>query len=312
MVQGGRILARMPVLVTRDYPDHELLLKAIRKTIEELREHNSEVAAVGAGLPGMIDSINGRVYQLSNVAGWEDVPLTALLEEWTGLPAAIDNDANAMAYAEWIYGAGNGGVNVVCVTFGTGVGGGLILDGKLYRGSQLGAGEIGQMMIDPDGPKGQYGNDGALEKYVGNFQITERAQALYRESGLTKSQKDCSPKALQAAAEPVTRLPGKFGRKWVRDRHHALQHRLVTKSRSNRHGRRSGQCRRVCFRSNPAGDHGADDEDFSRKPDDRVRKIGQRRRDHRRRRARAREKEGVVSLISSRRPRLFRDSFAGE
>jgi glucokinase len=70
VVQDGRILARMPVLVTRDYPDHELLLKAIRKTIEELREHNSEVAAVGAGLPGMIDSVNGRVYQLSNVPGW--------------------------------------------------------------------------------------------------------------------------------------------------------------------------------------------------------------------------------------------------
>jgi glucokinase len=201
VVQGGRIIARMPALVTRDYPDHALLLKAIRKTIEELREHNSEVAAIGAGLPGMIDTVHGRVYQLSNVPGWEDVPLTALLEEWTGLPAAIDNDANAMAYAEWLYGAGHGGVNVVCVTLGTGVGGGLILDGKLYRGSQLGAGEIGQMMIDPDGPKGQYGNDGALEKYVGHFQITERAQMLYHDSGLTKSRKDCSPEALQAAAD---------------------------------------------------------------------------------------------------------------
>lgn len=201
VVQGGRIIARMPALATRDYPDHELLLKGIRKTIEELREDNSEVAAVGAGLPGMIDSVNGRVYQLSNVPGWEDVPLTALLEEWTGLPAAIDNDANAMAYAEWLYGAGRGGVNVVCVTLGTGVGGGLILDGKLYRGSQLGAGEIGQMIIDPDGPTGQYGNDGALEKYVGHFQITERAQGLYRDSGLTKSRKDCSPKSLQAAAD---------------------------------------------------------------------------------------------------------------
>jgi glucokinase len=201
VVQGGRIIARAPALVTRDYPDHALLLKAIRKTIEELREHNSEVAAVGAGLPGMIDSVHGRVYQLSNVPGWEDVPLTALLEEWTGLPATIDNDANAMAYGEWLYGAGHGGVNVVCVTLGTGVGGGLILDGKLYRGSQLGAGEIGQMMIDPDGPKGQYGNDGALEKYVGHFQITERAQTLYRDSGLTKTRKDCSPEALQAAAD---------------------------------------------------------------------------------------------------------------
>ena len=78
-------------------------------------------------------------------------PLTALLEEWTGLPAAIDNDANAMAYAEWLFGAGHEGVNVVCVTLGTGVGGGLILDRRLYRGSRLGAGEIGQMTIDPNG-----------------------------------------------------------------------------------------------------------------------------------------------------------------
>src|SRR6478752_5695856 len=183
VVQGGRIIARMPALVTRDYSDHALLLKAIRKTIEELREHNSEVAAVGAGLPGMIDSVHGRVYQLSNVPGWEDVPLTALLEEWTGLPAAIDNDANAMAYAEWLFGAGREGVNVVCVTLGTGVGGGLILDRKLYRGSRLGAGEIGQMTIDPNGVPGQYGNFGALEKYVGHRQIAERAQALYHKAG---------------------------------------------------------------------------------------------------------------------------------
>ena len=148
----------------------------------------------------MVDSINGRVWQLSNVPGWEDVPLTALLEEWSGLPAAIDNDANAMAYAEWLFGAGHEGVNVVCVTLGTGVGGGLILDRRLYRGSRLGAGEIGQMTMDPNGPPGQYGNNGALEKYVGNVQIAERAQALYREAGVAKTQEECSPLGLEVAA----------------------------------------------------------------------------------------------------------------
>jgi len=206
VVRGAEIVARHPSLITQDYRDHELLLRAIRETIEELRRSNPEVAAVGAGLPGIIDSVNGRVYQLSNVPGWEDVPLTSFLEEWTGLPAAIDNDANAMAYAEWLFGAGHEGTNVVCVTLGTGVGGGLILDGKLYRGSQLGAGEIGQMIIDPNGPKGQYGNNGALEKYVGNFQIAERAQALYRESGLTKSWEECSPLALENAARAGDRV----------------------------------------------------------------------------------------------------------
>ncbi len=200
VVVDGKIVARLPPLRTHDYARHDSLLTAIRQAIEELRKQHPEVAAVGAGLPGMVDSINGRVWQLSNVPGWEDVPLTALLEEWSGLPAVIDNDANAMAYAEWLFGAGHEGVNVVCVTLGTGVGGGLILDRRLYRGSRLGAGEIGQMTMDPNGPPGQYGNNGALEKYVGNVQIAERAQVLYREAGVAKTQEECSPLALEVAA----------------------------------------------------------------------------------------------------------------
>ena len=163
VVSDGKIVGRITPLRTLDFAGHDPLLAAIRAAIDELRRQYPEVSAVGAGLPGMVDSINGRVYQLSNVPGWEDVALTALLEEWTGLPAAIDNDANAMAYAEWLFGAGRAGTNVVCVTLGTGVGGGLILDRKLYRGSRLGAGEIGQMTIDPNGVPGQYGNFGALE-----------------------------------------------------------------------------------------------------------------------------------------------------
>jgi glucokinase len=200
VVVDGKIVARLPPLRTHDYAGHDSLLAAIRQAIEELQKQHPEVVAVGAGLPGMVDSINGRVWQLSNVPGWEDVPLTALLEEWSGLPAAIDNDANAMAYAEWLFGAGHEGVNVVCVTLGTGVGGGLILDRRLYRGSRLGAGEIGQMTMDPNGPPGQYGNNGALEKYVGNVQIAERAQALYREAGVAKTEEECSPLGLEVAA----------------------------------------------------------------------------------------------------------------
>jgi glucokinase len=200
VVVGAKIVARLPPIRTHDHADHDSLLQAIRAAIEELRRQHPGVAAVGAGLPGLVDSINGRVWQLSNVPGWEDVALTALLEEWTGLPAAIDNDANAMAYAEWLYGAGHEGVNVVCVTLGTGVGGGLILDRKLYRGSRLGAGEIGQMTIDPDGVPGQYGNYGALEKYVGHVQIAERGQVLYRAAGFTKSLEECSPIALEKLA----------------------------------------------------------------------------------------------------------------
>lgn len=201
VVAGGKILEFAERIPTRRHAGAEALLAAVLDAVKSLRAKHPEVCAIGAGLPGIVDSINGRVGELTNVPGWKDVGLTKLLEERTGLPAMIDNDANAATYAEWLFGAGRDGINVVCMTLGTGVGGGLILDGKLYRGSQLGAGEIGQMTIDPNGVPGHYGNFGALEKYVGNNQIAQRAQVLYREAGLTKSEEECSPLALQNAAD---------------------------------------------------------------------------------------------------------------
>ena len=201
VVAEGRILEFAERIPTRSHQGAEALLSAVMQAVEGLRAKHPDVCALGAGLPGMVDSVKGRVLELSNVPGWKDMALTKLLEERTGLPAAIDNDANAMTYAEFLYGAGRDGRNVICVTLGTGIGGGLILDGKLYRGSQLGAGEIGQMTLDPHGVPGHYGNFGALEKYVGNVQIGQRAQVLYREAGLTKSDEECTPLALQNAAD---------------------------------------------------------------------------------------------------------------
>ncbi|HEY2800355.1 MAG TPA: ROK family protein [Chthoniobacterales bacterium] len=201
VVEDGKIIEFAERIPTRRHAGADSLLAAVVEAAQELRKKHPEVCALGAGLPGMVDSVHGHVHELSNVPGWKDVDLTELLEDRIGLPVAIDNDANAATYAEWLYGAGRNGVNVVMVTLGTGVGGGLILDGKLYRGSQLGAGEIGQMTIDPRGVPGHYGNFGALEKYVGNNQIARRAQALYRENGLTKSEEDCSPLILERAAD---------------------------------------------------------------------------------------------------------------
>ena len=89
VVRDGKIVARLEPIRTLDHLGHDSLLNAIREAIEELRAQHPEVTAVGAGLPGLIDSVNGRVWRLSNVPGWEDIRLTALLEEWTGLPAAI-------------------------------------------------------------------------------------------------------------------------------------------------------------------------------------------------------------------------------
>lgn len=158
------------------------------------------VAGIGIGLPGIIDSVNGIVHGLTNVAGWNEVPLREIMRQRTGLVTTIENDANAMAYGEWKHGAAAGTRHAVCITLGTGVGGGLILDGRLYRGAQLAAGEIGHMSIDYKGLPGPYGNFGGLEEYVGNNQIAGRAVALYAAAGQPRTAAQCTPLELDKAA----------------------------------------------------------------------------------------------------------------
>ena len=200
VVSGREVIARSQPIPTRQHTSADSLLAVVFRDVAILREQHPEVGALGAGLPGIIDGINGRVRELTNVPGWRDVPLAALLSEATGLPAIIENDANAMAYAEWRFGAGRDRPNVICMTLGTGVGGGLILDGKLFRGSQLGAGEIGQMILEPRGIPGRYGNFGALEKYVGNRQMSERAQRAYATAGIVRPTEELTPLFLEKAA----------------------------------------------------------------------------------------------------------------
>jgi glucokinase len=111
---------------------------------------------------------------LTNIEGWVGVPLVRLLEERFRIPARVDNDANAMAIGEMRFGIGKGYRHAVFVTLGTGVGGALLLDGRLYRGAHSMAGEIGHLSIDWQGPASPQGR-GTLERYVGNRQIVERA-----------------------------------------------------------------------------------------------------------------------------------------
>ncbi len=200
VVEAGQLIAHSEAIETQDYKDAESLIGEILRTIAALRAAHPEVAAVGVGLPGFVDSVNGIVHELTNVAGWDEVPLRAMLAERSGLPAIIENDAKAMAYGEWKYGAAQNGRHVVCVTLGTGVGGALILDGRLYKGAQLAAGEIGHASIDYRGVPGPYGGRGGLEEYVGNQQIAERAVEYYRAAGREVTAEHCTPYDLQQAA----------------------------------------------------------------------------------------------------------------
>lgn len=131
-------------------------------------------AGVGVGVPGFVDFDRGFVFDLTNVPGWKEVPLAELLHRRFGKPARIENDVNAMAAGECAHGAGRGLTDAVFVTLGTGVGGGLLLGGKLYRGAHSMAGEIGHMTIDMHGIRSPMGI-GGVEQYCGNKRIVEYA-----------------------------------------------------------------------------------------------------------------------------------------
>ena len=201
VVQGGEIIDHAPPIATQDFGGPEELIATMVRTVEDLRKRHAAIGAVGIGMPGFVDFGTGTVLNLTNVRGWENVPLKKELEARLGLPVSADNDANCMAFAEWKLGAGKGYEHLVCVALGTGVGGGIIANGQMIRGGRFGAGEIGQTSIDFQGRSGHYGNLGALEDYIGNREIARDAQAAYKAAGIAKDIEDCSPAALAEAAK---------------------------------------------------------------------------------------------------------------
>ena len=167
VVRGGAIVQRGTLIDPQAFASSADLIDELVRLIESLRAEHSDVAGVGIGLPGFVDSAHGIVHELTNVAGWDEVPLCQILHERTGLAAAIENDVNAMTYAEWKHGAARGGKHTLCITLGTGVGSGIILDGKLWRGTDGSAAEIGHTTVDPfGGPQCKCGNFGCLEMYA--------------------------------------------------------------------------------------------------------------------------------------------------
>lgn len=135
----------------------------------------AEVLGIGIGSPGPLDLERGVVLDAFNL-GWKDFALRDGLSEATGLPASLDNDANCATWGEYWQGAGRGVRNLVGVTLGTGIGGGLILDGRLVHGSSASAGEIGHMTIDFTGRRCKCGNYGCLEAYASGPNIAARAR----------------------------------------------------------------------------------------------------------------------------------------
>jgi glucokinase len=161
--EGGVILEKKAFPTDRNLKTAlENIFRETGILIEKYNKYGKGVSALGISCGGPLDSGRGIVQSPPNLPGWDDVPIVEMLEKRFFLPAFIENDANACALAEWYYGAGKGCENMIFLTFGTGLGAGFILNGKLYRGANGLAGEAGHIRMSEDGPPG-YGKRGSLE-----------------------------------------------------------------------------------------------------------------------------------------------------
>ncbi len=200
-IRGSEIIARGNTIITGNYSGPGPLMDAMAVEVKTLRAEHPDAIGVGLGIPGWVNWKTGIVENLVNVKGWTKVPVSGELSLRTGMPVVAENDATAMSYAEWKMGAAKGFDNAVCLTLGTGIGAGMILEGRLHRGAMMCAGEIGMMSVDMHGVKGPFGNDGFIEGYVGHYYMARRAQELYAAAGQTYALEDCDPRLLAVAAE---------------------------------------------------------------------------------------------------------------
>ncbi len=167
----GKILFRRQI-ATKDYPCWQDVLEIL---VQFGKESGFDPLAIGVSCGGPLDSEKGLVLSPPNLPGWDEVPVTKWLEERMHVPAFLQNDANACALAEWQYGAGKGSRNMAFLTFGTGLGAGLILNGRLFEGANGMAGEIGHIRMAEDGPVG-YGKRGSLEGFCSGGGLAQLAK----------------------------------------------------------------------------------------------------------------------------------------
>lgn len=207
--RDGRLLAeaRQPTGVT-DGPDAVIgrVVELARAVIAEAGHGAGQVTRIGIGCGGPLDPWRGVVLNALNNPGWIDIPLTERISEALAMPAYLDNDANAAALGEHRFGAGRGTANMVYLTVSTGVGGGVIAGGRLLRGENGNAAELGHLTVDAHGRRCQCGSIGCLEAYASGTNIAVRAREALSASAApsrlrTVPSADLTAAEVSAAAE---------------------------------------------------------------------------------------------------------------
>lgn len=151
------------------------LIGTIRGSLNRAGLASDAIAGVGISSPGPCDPKRGVVTNAPNLTGWQEIPIVRIVSEQMGVPALLENDANAACYGEYRFGAGRGFKHILYMTLGTGIGGGIIIDGKIYEGASGAAGEVGHITIDQNGPPCNCGGRGCLEALASGPAIAREA-----------------------------------------------------------------------------------------------------------------------------------------
>ncbi|HEY1348608.1 MAG TPA: ROK family protein [Ktedonobacteraceae bacterium] len=184
VLQGAELRSRVS-LPTGETPTPQRVIPRIHAAIEQALElagiSLGQLAGIGICVTGPLDSRSGVVFESPNLPEWNNIPLRSVFEAYYGLPIFIENDANAAALGEYAFGAGRGCKDLVYITVSTGIGGGVIVDGKLMTGTSGAAAELGHITIDRKGERCNCGNIGCLESIASGTAIARRAcEALAR------------------------------------------------------------------------------------------------------------------------------------
>jgi len=180
----GKIVNRLKVPTFAERGKEATIKRIIETIHENIVQSNialDDIIGIGIGAPGPLDTKRGVINFAPNLPGWRDVPLKKILEVEFSMKVVLENDANAAAWGERCFGIGRGVDNLVCFTLGTGIGGGIIIDSKIYHGSNYGAAELGHMTVNKDGPRCNCGNYGCLEAYSSATGIKNRIKSRIKE-----------------------------------------------------------------------------------------------------------------------------------
>ena len=189
--ENYEIIAKASTKTNCPRPASEIAEDMAKTAIEAVKNASltmDQIEWIGIGTPGIADNANG-VIVYSNNLGFDNVPMAEYIHKYIDKPVYIENDANAAAYGEFVAGAAKGSVNAVCVTLGTGVGGGIIIDGKIYSGSNMAGAELGHTIIEVNGPQCTCGRKGCFEVYssaTGLIRMSKEAMEADKNSVMWK------------------------------------------------------------------------------------------------------------------------------